>query len=65
MLFLPQLTFHPPLPLDPPIVSFSPQIRLPRNVIKNREGAPLPPPDSRVKLQLVMDEVGSDYINAR
>ena len=38
---------------------------LPRNKTKNRDHAPLPPAHSRVKLQLVLEEVGSDYINAR
>ena len=39
--------------------------RLLRNVPKNRDGASLPTSRARVKLQLVFDEVGSDYINAR
>lgn len=38
---------------------------LPRNGAKNRPDSPLPPAHSRVKLQLVMEEVGSDYINAK
>ena len=32
---------------------------------KNRLVAPLPPSHTRVKLQLVPDELGSDYINAK
>ena len=39
--------------------------RLLRNVPKNREGSSLPTSHARVKLQLVFEEVGSDYINAR
>ena len=39
--------------------------QLPRNCSKNQPEAPLPPSHSRVKLQLVLEEVGSDYINAR
>ena len=39
--------------------------QFPRNASKNRSNAPLPPSHSRVKLQLVFDEVGSDYINAK
>lgn len=38
--------------------------RLPRNMAKNRPQAPLPPSNTRVKLKLVFEEVGSDYINA-
>ena len=38
---------------------------LPCNMSKNRVSAPLSPGHSRVKLQLVLEEVGSDYINAR
>jgi protein tyrosine phosphatase len=38
--------------------------RLPRNSSKCRPSAPLPPAHSRVKLQLVFEEVGSDFINA-
>lgn len=38
--------------------------RLLRNIPKNRDGAPLPTSHARVKLQLVFEEVGSDYINA-
>ncbi len=49
-------------PRPPPDVSYA---ELPRNRTKNRRGAPLPPGHSRVKLQLVLEEVGSDYINAR
>ena len=49
-------------PHPPPDVSYG---RLPRNGSKNRRDAPLPPAHSRVKLQLVMEEVGSDYINAK
>ncbi len=30
---------------------------------KNREAAPLPPSHTRAKLQLMYEEVGSDYIN--
>ena len=57
------LAVHPPsslfsssLPLSVP--------SLPRNISKCRPGAPLPPTSSRVKLQLVFEEVGSDFINA-
>ena len=32
---------------------------------KNRDGASLPSSNTRVKLQVVMEELGSDYINAR
>ena len=32
---------------------------------KNREDAPMPSSNSRVKLQVVMEDLGSDYINAR
>ena len=49
-------------PRPPPDISYA---ELPRNHSKNRKGAPLPPGHSRVKLQLVLEEVGSDYINAR
>ena len=49
-------------PSPPPDVSYA---ELPRNCSKNRRGAPLPPGHSRVKLQLVLEEVGSDYINAK
>ena len=35
------------------------------NQSKNREGAPLPPGHSRVKLLLMFDLIGSDYINAK
>ena len=49
-------------PHPPHDVSYA---NLPRNNPKNRRGAPLPPGHSRVKLQLVLEEVGSDYINAR
>ena len=38
---------------------------LPCNLSKNRPSSPLPPTHTRVKLQLVLEEVGSDYINAR
>ena len=38
---------------------------LPCNAARNREGAPLASAPGRVKLQLVMEELGSDYINAR
>lgn len=49
-------------PHPPHDVSYA---ELPRNRPKNRRGSPLPPGHSRVKLQLVLEEVGSDYINAR
>ena len=39
--------------------------RLPCNDHKNRLVAPLPPAHTRVKMQLVAEELGSDYINAR
>ncbi len=39
--------------------------KLYRNDPKNSLLSPLPPSHTRVKLQLVPDEVGSDYINAR
>ena len=39
--------------------------RLPCNDYKNRLVAPLPPSHTRVKLQLVSEELGSDYINAK
>ena len=35
------------------------------NQSKNRDGAPLPPGHSRVKLLLMFDLIGSDYINAK
>ena len=35
------------------------------NQSKNREGAPMPPGHSRVKLLLMFDLIGSDYINAK
>ena len=67
---------HPPF-LTPPLPPFSlppslPHSRpssplprsLPRNSSKCRPSAPLPPAHSRVKLQLVFEEVGSDFINA-
>lgn len=38
---------------------------LPCNDHKNRLLAPLPPSHSRVKLQSVSSELGSDYINAK
>lgn len=38
---------------------------LPCNSAKNRPLAPQPPAHTRVKLQLVLEELGSDYINAR
>ena len=38
---------------------------LPCNRSKNRVSAPLPSENTRVKLQLVLEELGSDYINAR
>ncbi len=38
---------------------------LPSNLSKNRISAPSPPDSTRVRLQLVMEELGSDYINAR
>lgn len=47
------------------IILYKSLLSLPRNTPKNRPGAPLPPASSRVKLQLVFEEVGSDYINAR
>ena len=39
--------------------------RLPCNHHKNCPVAPLPPSHTRVKLQLVPEELGSDYINAK
>ena len=39
--------------------------KFPCNQNKNRQGAPLPPNSTRVKLQMVEDDLGSDYINAR
>ena len=59
--FLPSSFLFLPLP---PFLSFL-FPSLPRNTPKNRPGAPLPPSSSRVKLQLVFEEVGSDYINAK
>ncbi len=38
---------------------------LPCNDHKNRLVAPLPPSHTRVKLQCVSQELGSDYINAK
>lgn len=38
---------------------------LPCNDHKNRLVAPLPPSHTRVKLQVVGEELGSDYINAK
>lgn len=38
---------------------------LPCNDHKNRLVAPLPPSHTRVKLQTVPEELGSDYINAK
>ena len=35
------------------------------NQSKNRDGAPLPPGHSRVKLLLMYELIGSDYINAK
>ena len=52
-------------PLSPPSFLSFLFPSLPRNAPKNRPGAPLPPSSSRVKLQLVFEEVGSDYINAK
>ena len=41
------------------------EAQLPCNDHKNRLVAPLPPSHSRVKLQRVAEEQGSDYINAK
>ncbi len=38
---------------------------LPCNDHKNRLVAPLPPSHARAKLQVIPEELGSDYINAR
>jgi len=45
--------------------SFSNEHSLMINQSKNRDGAPLPPGHSRVKLLLMFDLIGSDYINAK
>jgi hypothetical protein len=39
--------------------------RLPCNDHKNRLVAPLPPSHTRAKLQVIGEELGSNYINAR
>ena len=39
--------------------------KFPCNLKKNRKDAPLPPNNTRVKLQMVNEELGTDYINAR
>lgn len=39
--------------------------RLPCNDHKNRLVAPLPPSHTRVRLQVIGEELGSDYINAK
>lgn len=41
------------------------EAELPCNDHKNRLVAPLPPSHTRVKLQPVAEEQGSDYINAK
>lgn len=38
---------------------------LPCNESKNRAGGPLAPSHTRIKLQRVMEDLGSDYINAK
>lgn len=38
---------------------------LPCNKIRNRDGSSLPPSGTRVRIQVVMEDLGSNYINAR
>ena len=50
---------------EPDLLLFVCLFSLPINEGKNRQGAPLPPGHTRVKMNFSNDLLGSEYINAR